>query len=295
MKKTVINALFAVTIVGLVSAIAVAVTWALSKQIGTKTNTFTSENDITTALYEPWWNQTDVPGTSTNATANKWSNYPEDALGLSTPTKGETLATGYTPNRQIPKNPVLYNSSDKKSEWLAMRVVYKLTFDNTKVYSGASGTGRPSGTSTVLTVDYENFSKIATVRLVESDAVSNASKFRVSTDNNAWSEQAEISGSISAKEVFYYNSSVATGGATTALFDVVQINAAPTGASSTSRCKITGKNASGTDTDIYLDSNGWPQIDIELQGFAVDATSVTVKATAHDALKDLVLATCYPS
>lgn len=288
MKKTVINTLFAVAIVGLVSAVAVAITWALSKNIGTKTNTFTNESDIAANLYEPWWDFKDKDGT--NITPASVPNYPKTAIGLAstdTPVKGESLASGYTLGRKIPKNPMVHNDSDEKSEWLAMRVVYKLTFDNSKVYTTDTGTAHPSGTSTVLTVNYTNFSKIATVKLVSGNSLTG--EFNT-TD---WTPMTNAS--FPAKEVFCYNSIVAADGSTTALFDVVEINSALTIDSGDTRCHIVGTDNTG----IYLDSNGLPQIDIELQGFAVDATALsnatTDKTTAHNALVDLVLATCYPS
>lgn len=303
MKKTVINALFAVTIVGLVSAIAVAVTWALRKPLNQKTNTFTSDNDITAALSEPWWEFKDVDGNTVNPTS---VGYPTEAIlgsATATPETGLSRATGYTLGKKIPKNPIVNNTSDEKSEWLGIRVVYKLTFDKSKVFTDEHGDNNPSSdNAAIVTVDYANFSKLATVKLVSGNALTGS--FRTATTPAAgdgkWSPQAAVAGKMAANEVFYYDNIVDSGDATAALFDAVQINTTLTIASGATYCAMSGTDATGASTTIYFDGNALPSIDIELQGFAVDATNLSPEnaanmSTAHSALKDLVLATCYPA
>ena len=109
--------LFALTL-ALISATAVAITYALGKSIGSAENTFTNEPTIKVDISEVDWDNS--------------TGYNEATHNTNTYELGRVKAQKYYAGAVIPKNPKLTNTSTaNNSEYVAMTVVYKVKIDGT--------------------------------------------------------------------------------------------------------------------------------------------------------------------
>lgn len=113
MKKKIKSAFLVVLTLALVSAAAVAITWAFDApeaKLGDKTNTFTSGN-ITTQLTERAWD-------NSKSDDDTGSDYDNKDLG-------QTKAKNYMPGASIPKNPKMTNNSEHDiNEYVAIRASF---------------------------------------------------------------------------------------------------------------------------------------------------------------------------
>lgn len=113
MKQKIKGAFLVVLTLALISAAAVAITWAFNapeSTMGTKVNTFTS-GSITTALTERAWN-------NTKADDDTGTDYATADLG-------ETKALNYVAGQAIPKNPKMTNTSTNDiGQYVAIRACY---------------------------------------------------------------------------------------------------------------------------------------------------------------------------
>ncbi len=119
-KKRVRNVVLGVTSAALVAGITSALTLAMLSDTHSKVNTFTADDALTAALYEPKWNNLDY---DTGTQTEKDAGIPNDNLG-------ETKAKKYSPNDAIPKDPYIVNTSDE-NEYVALRVTYQVQCDET--------------------------------------------------------------------------------------------------------------------------------------------------------------------
>lgn len=200
---------------------AVAITWALlTAQTETKSNVFSGTEGITVKLEENSW---DTP------TASPYKN-------------GEKLAENYSPKQEIPKDPRLVNTTQRKDgyendskEYVALRLTYQIK------RKGIDGSGSEVASQYYWeTVSYSKFKKLADVYVDGSGTAG----FNVvkDTDNDnekkkKWYPKKEASGDFApegSKEntIFYYGSAIDgekigdTSNITTTLFDYVKINPA---------------------------------------------------------------------
>lgn len=247
--KKIRNALLVVLTLALVSATAVAVTWAYTEgSFSNAENTFTQEG-ITAQLTEKLWD------------GGKPDN---DSVNLpSTTVKGETMALSYSPNMTIPKNPSITNNSDSSNttsndpaEYVAMTVRYYLTNDEGATRYYFSG--------------YTAFKNaIAKVQFSNSGTVTDG------FNTNNWDEKDGSDGTV-----FYYKAILNNWNTSATLFDDVLINPTDTLDSyknaTTSKYTYTGLTkyvvATGAKTaDQTFESTGYPEFHIELKGYAVQA------------------------
>lgn len=119
-KKRVRNVVLGVTSAALVAGITSALTLAMLSDTHSKVNTFTADDALKAALYEPKWNNLDY---DTNTQSEK-------SAGISTDNLGETKAQKYSPDEAIPKDPYIVNTSDE-NEYVALRVTYQVQCDKT--------------------------------------------------------------------------------------------------------------------------------------------------------------------
>ena len=159
--KKIRNALLVVLTLALVSATAVAITWAATSpnDFGNKDNTFTNNPKITTAIREETFDgldydgknpvgginepaaDTDIIPSSPEETPNFEIRLPDGTQITTVDALGTTLADSYMPDQDIPKNPSMKNNTPTElflntnqnltpassDEWVAMSVDYKLT------------------------------------------------------------------------------------------------------------------------------------------------------------------------
>ena len=115
--KKIRNAFLFVLTLALVSAAAVAITYALGTSMGNAENTFTSEPNIDVEISEVDFD---------NSTGFGENTHP-DTYEL-----GEVKAQKYYPAATIPKNPKLTNTStEANDEWGAMTVEYQVKIGTT--------------------------------------------------------------------------------------------------------------------------------------------------------------------
>lgn len=129
----------------LVSATAVAITWAatVQTQLNSLDNTFTTP-DVAAQLAEDRWDSKDFGGTGEAPSANDTSiSLP--IVGGSTTGKGlgANIAKSYSTGTVIPKNPMIKNSSGNDvDEWVAMKVDYLIpVYDGSKYVAYEKVTG----------------------------------------------------------------------------------------------------------------------------------------------------------
>lgn len=121
--KKIRNAFLFVLTLALVSAAAVAITYALGTSMGNAENTFTSEPNIDVEISEVDFD---------NSTGFGENTHP-DTYEL-----GEVKAQKYYPAATIPKNPKLTNTStEANAEWVAMTLEYQVKINgNWYTYPG---------------------------------------------------------------------------------------------------------------------------------------------------------------
>lgn len=137
--KKIRNALLVVLTLALVSATAVAVTWAyVNKTLGSQTNTFTNTEEIDVGISEPNWKGEPTyaspysPGDSVDQSITKDVN------------DGKTLANKYFAGLSIPKDPRLTNISyptttnqsqkDSSTEIVGVKLSYIVKDDSSNSY-----------------------------------------------------------------------------------------------------------------------------------------------------------------
>ena len=279
--KKIRNALLVVLTLALVSATAVAITWAFTEgSFGDATNTFTNE-DITAELTEWEWD-----GKPSSVDPDK-TNHTETIIGTSN--LGETIAGSYSPNQTIPKNPSISNISDLTTmipdpnddnpddgidqihatdpqEWVAMTIRYYIKNGDDKYYF-------PS---------YDAFKDA--LAAVKSDK--NANGFN------------EIDWTVTQGSfctTCYYNSLLDNYAMTATVFDDVVTNTkakldlkkVDSNYTYTGLKKMTSTGA--VTSSQTCETTGYPEFHIELQGYAVQGDNLT-QAQAKTELDKLIAA-----
>lgn len=273
--KKIRKALLVVLTLALVSATAVAVTWAFTEaKLTGKDNEFHNE-DISAELTEWEW----------DGKPSSVDSDPSHTITSGTPTLGEELAKSYSPEMTIPKNPSISNISDtsatgtEPTEWVAMTVRYYLIDGEDKYYFSG----------------YTDFAKaIATVR---SDK--NAGGFNT-TD---WAPKDD-----SDNTVFYYKTLLNNKAMTATIFDDVVINNSTnldafktvtgdnvayvygTNSNTAINCPLTKIAANGTVTKnaTFTNAKTYPEFHIELKGYAVQGNAFTAYTAAASELNKLI-------
>ena len=262
--KKIRNALLVVLTLALVSATAVAVTWAYTEDsFKNAENTFGNE-EISAKLTEQKWDG-DKPTPETPALPENFKY-------------GQNLATSYSPEMHIPKNPSITNISDpdhktnaEPSEYVAMTVRYYVTDDTT-------------GKTKYYFPGYAEFSAaLATVQHYENDTMTTG------FNTNDWEEKAGSNGTV-----FYYkreadNNGIVENWKTTAtIFDEVLINGSTalnspdyynsgtnkysySGLTKVVETTTNGVTTLNTEKNQTFTSDNYPEFHIELQGYAVQA------------------------
>lgn len=146
--KKIKNAFLFVLTLALVSAAAVAITYALGTSMGTAENTFTSEPNIDVEISELDFD---------NSTGHGETPHPNDYV------LGQEKALKYYPAAIIPKNPKLTNTSPASNdEWVAMTVEYQVkigttwyTYPGYSEFKSALASVQTSGTNEFNTTNWE--------------------------------------------------------------------------------------------------------------------------------------------
>lgn len=190
----------------------------------------------------------------------------------------ENSGSDYTPGKVISKNPVMSNdSSENQSIYVAVKVDY---------------IGSDNGM-----ISYDNFKKYAQVYT--------STEANTDTYNAKWTK---LSTNTDGSEIWVYNTALAKGESTEAIFDGVKVNAGIkeewTQKSKTTKTYVVDENGNKTLVDTqtatfdptvkYIDENGntvdagvLPQFSVDVTGFAIQADGFTVD-TASVELKSLV-------
>lgn len=333
--KKIRNALLVVLSLALVSAATVAITLAASTEtsLTAKENTFTNNPSINVSLREPLFDG--ITNWSTDRIGDSTSDIPAADADLSDGTgdnaftfpagftKGSDLgyykARAYTAGASIPKNPMLKNTSNPtfvaannknsvtSDEWVAIGLKYTLVVPsgacradsskNVNIGDGSSATNAMGvaaitngsthanyGGATITFETYDDFA--ATIASVKSGASAGFS--------SSWTD---ISSTVDAKVLFGYNSKLAKGEVTPALFDSVEIKTpigslyVNDGTNVKQYYPITIMNGKvGTDDTkinetIYL--NNLPEFKIQLKGYAVQGDNLATLSAAQSALQAL--------
>lgn len=255
MKKKIKRTLLIVMTLVLVSAAAVAITWAAAadvaqKNLGEKNNVFTSGN-ITTELSEVRWNK--KPGTNDSRSEGSNPNdTPKDGED------GETKAKNYVLGGVYEKNPKMTNTSeDNIEEWVAIKVTYAVTIDGTTYY-------------------YKRSQFETEIAKLCSDQEGNMEGY----DTTKW--DANDDGTM-----FYYKEKLAQNTSTSRLFQSVKVNnlSAADGkysfkVYSTSEESLSDTEIGGGTSPVKTDS--LPSFTITVQGYAVSADGIELDQAKTD-------------
>ncbi len=283
--KKIKNVLLAVLTFALVSVVAVAVTLAaVTGNMGNAENTFTNSPYIKLGIAETKWDHKDYDG-----------NDKEGVEG----DKGEDLASSYSTGMTIPKNPTLKNTSDSadatnQSEWVAIKVEYKLVWDDSiNVYSDkgsdhapASQIGHFSDEQATYT-SYKDFSNaIAKVKTLQEGSDTYKDGFNLNSVSGVPGGWYQYNGSVDTlknETLFYYNSKLDKDSETTPLFDAIEIN------SSFTTTDVITNWVQQTKVPCYEIKLGdgkpayfekLPKFEIKLTGYAIQAEGVNSGDTA---------------
>ena len=282
--KKIKNVLLAVLTFALVSVVAVAVTLAaVTGNMGNAENTFTNSPYIKLGIAETKWDHKDYDG-----------NDKEGVEG----DKGEDLASSYSTGMIIPKNPTLKNTSDSadvtnSSEWVAIKVEYKLVWDESiKVYldkgsddAPASQMGSFFDTQATYT-SYKDFSnaiaKVKTLQTGSDDTYKDGFNLNsVGGVPEGWSQYNGSVDTLNDGTLFYYNSKLDKDSETTPLFDAIEINKEFTTAEviTINQEKVSCYEIKlGDGTTAYFEK--LPKFEIKLTGYAIQAEGVDNGAQA---------------
>ena len=283
------SVLLGLLLLATVAFVSVAVTYALvSSGLGSQTNTFTSDNKLELALKEP-----------------KWDNKDENGSTVANPTTsplGEDVANGYSPNKNIPKDPKLTNTSKEDlDEWVAMTVDYQIILPQTGIYADTTGSDSIYKNTTITCPDYATFSNLlAKIGTLSGDA------FTETFNSNLTGKWENKDATMTT---FYYNEKLEQGAVTDDLFTGVKIN--PEGGTVTPKFTKVDVTVSGntvscyeldvqgcinnegqkflTPTKVYLEK--LPEFHIKLNGYAIQAVEGSTYGTdTQSALDSLIQA-----
>lgn len=271
MGRKIRNAFLLVVTLAMVSATAVAITWAALDVAQTPitgvTNEFTS-GEIKAELTEIRWNGTKGTGDN-NTTGTGSDDIPTDG------NSGQEKARNYVVKQEIEKNPKVANTSETAlDEYVAIKVTYEIVLNNTSYYYTKS-----QFESQMAKLYHKNASGTATEGY----------------NSNDW--DMNTNGTM-----FYYKGGDGTGNNgnagklpqgkyTTRLFDYVKINdiATTTDAGHTGEYKFSvGATSASSLLSSLSDSvyvTGLPKFTITVQAFAISADGYTsVDSTVKGAL-----------
>lgn len=171
-KKRVRNVVLGMTSVALVAGITASLTLAYLSDTQTKTNVFSNNPTITAKLTETKWNG-DTTGTSdgtddTYATDTNAKDIFESETAT-TADFGINQAKEYLPGVAINKNPVVTNTNQTESEYVAIKLTYYVDLDQNGTIDKATEE-----------VTAEQFEKLATIDF-------NTTKwYKDTTNSNIW-------------------------------------------------------------------------------------------------------------
>ena len=246
--KKIRNAFLFVLTLALVSAAAVAITYALGTSMGNAQNTFTSEPNIDVEISEVDFDNSTGYGETTHTAPYEL---------------GQDKAQKYYPTATIPKNPKLTNTSDEPAngetndEWVAMTVEYKVKINSTwYTYPG-----------------YTEFKSALASVYTSAELEFNTTDWKAHDGKNT---------------IFYYKKEkLQRNHNTTSLFNSVKIKETFTTTNVNNKDKyvITYYN-NGTAATENLDS--LPEFQIDLKGYAVSAKSIATASAAETPLYNLI-------
>ncbi len=249
--KKIRNALLVVLTLALVSAAAVAITYAeLNEQFNTETNNFTN-GAITAELSEYDWDG--KKGSLESGSSKTDAEMTQDA-NLDVPVFGKNKAAKYTPSMLIPKNPMVSNTTDDIPEWIAVKVYYVVHIE-TDASTTVDVVYTRSQFETNIAKFYDNDSTPAQITVSSNTWNTNwyVDDSKTDTNNKPYS-------------VFYYTSIVNARNSTARLFDNVKINPLTPNASTN---KYSFANPS--DSEHPYTSDKLPTFDIKIKGYAIQA------------------------
>lgn len=327
------SALLVMLTLVLVSATAVAITWAAKTEdkFGKVENTFTDNPDISLAIAENTWDGLDYDGKNpaggngtptTDAELKKDETFPiklPDNTSIEHVSDlGKTRAQTYNADDVIPKNPSLKNDTtyptltapessfsngdNSISEWVAMKVTYKLTVPDKYYTKNDTQTGGANGTESnpyamnevasggyigkVITFDsYTNFKNaLAKVQHAETGHLAlNSLVDGILVGTTANEENWKDISDPASGTLFMYNKVLAKNAETKPLFDAVKINnVTEYGSVVGSTQKLYKINLNGgsydntaIDEDTYIYVSTLPEFEIDLKGYAIQSENVS--------------------
>ena len=268
MGRKIRNAFLLVLTLAMVSATAVAITWAAldvaQTSIDEVQNKFTS-GEIEAELTEIRWNKT--PGTGDkNTTGNDSDQIP------TTGNSGQEKAKNYSTGQEIEKNPKVANTSKTAlSEFVAIKVTYEIVLNNTSYY---------------YTKDQFETEMAKLYKKSGGSSVQGVNDGWVTTGTATSDSNIKTDGIM-----YYYTSPIAQNESTARLFDYVKINnkalSTATGHTdeyafnvySTNAASLSNTAISGT-SPVYV--KGLPKFSITVQAYAISSEGYTWTANASD-------------
>lgn len=310
MKNKIKDALVAICIVAIVSATAVAITWATlvgNQMEDSKVNTFASPG-ASVQIAEDKFDGKNWDGTKATVTDGKLTLPISGGEELNA-NLGEEKAKAYTMGMAIPKNPMLKNdltaltaaqntAGITNKEWVAMTATYRLKVDAVYTLTESGGSYSAStGTGPTLTSGYYVFASRSAfetaIATLSGGSISGGSYALYSTVSAEEATGKWVSADTGKDTTFYYTKTLDTGDSTSALFETVTINSSITSRSAT----LSGQSETFYQINLGGTSywlKGLPQFQIELKGYAVQADGVAWKSgttyPAKTALDNLITA-----
>lgn len=236
---------------GVVAAVVlvVGVTMALlSATTGTRTNTFSSNKNISIQLREPNWDGYDWTDNAGDGTTAKYPNNYN--LGVN-------IAKAYYPGQDIPKDPMIRNNGtgdDAVDTYVAIKLVYSIDAD---------GAGTTYGYENCSYADFES-------KLLKTNGIvfnSEWTKIKEDgTNGQIWMYGAGDTTASTGTVLPKGNDSAST---TSALFSSVPISSS----------LPTYKDSNGKDTGLY------PSFKITVTGYAIQSANISADQAATQLLK----------
>ena len=267
--KKIRNALLVVLTLALVSAAAVAVTWALNAPVMNTIINDLSTPEMKVLLSEYKWDGVDslIDPDSANHT-----DYTADTDAAKA-NQGKTKANPYTldtfegKNQLIPKNPSLSNTSTAEPEFVAMTAYYEVDYKKT---------GDNTRTTAYLTQDQFTHSFASLYK----DAAATTAGINTTDwehDKKTLSDQDNTSRNI---DVYYFKGTVDSGEKgvlpkkkmTPTLFEAVDVNRLSPQSGNTGKYEIFNPNSATSTDKITIDD--LPSFRIILRGYAVQAANM---------------------
>lgn len=204
-KKRVRNVVLGVTSMALVAGITASLTLAYLTDTDSKKNVFTNDPSITAKLTETKWDGDDTgnfDGTDNTKATDDNAKVIFDNASATADDFGINQANGYLPGDTINKNPVVTNTNQNESEYVALKLKYGIDLNSN---------GSIDSNEYLI---YDKFQKVA----------------KLGDINSAWTTGA---GSINYDGTFYYGTydgsevvltELQKGQSTAALFETVTVD-----------------------------------------------------------------------